>query len=78
MLSAERNADNRDAQQQPEKQMCQADPKATDEDPDHIHDQAKATTGIAVVRHLAAEGPESEHSQLQRLQPERDSDYCNH
>ena len=39
MLSAERNTNNRDAQQQPEKQVSQADPEASDEDPDHVHDR---------------------------------------
>lgn len=70
MLSAERNTNNRDAQQQPEKQVSQADPEASDEDPDHVHDQAQATARIAVVRHPAAERPKSQHPQLQCLQPE--------
>ena len=78
MLSAERNTNNRDAQQQPEKQVSQADPEASDEDPDHVHDQAQATARIAVVRHSAAERPKSQHPQLQCLQPERDTDYRNH
>lgn len=78
MLSAERNTNNRDAQQQPEKQVSQADPEASDEDPDHVHDQAQATARIAVVRHPAAERPKSQHPQLQCLQPERDTDYRNH
>ena len=44
VLSPERYPNDSDTQQDTEEKVRQADPDASDEDPDHVHDQAQATT----------------------------------
>ena len=57
MLASERDADDGDAKQYPEKQMRQANPETTDEYPDYIHNDTQTATRIAVVDYPATERP---------------------
>lgn len=70
MLHAEGYADDRDAQQEPEAQVRKADPDASDEDPDDVHDERQASPAVALVHDTATEGPQRQYRQFQGLQPE--------
>lgn len=72
--TAERDADNRDTEDYPEKEMGQEYPYSSDEEPDDIHEEGEATATLWDVYHLTAERPEGQHSEFQGLYPERNSD----
>ena len=74
MLHAEGDADDGDAEDQPEKEMGQKYPYSPDKKPDDIHEEGKTTATLREVYHLATERPEGQHSEFQGLYPERNSD----
>lgn len=73
MLSSPGNPDNRNAEQQTESQVSQANPESSQEYPENIHDDAQAAPRITIVCHRTAERPQSQEGQLQRLQAKRDA-----
>ena len=74
MLHAERDTDDGDAEDYPEKEMGQEYPYSPYEEPDDIHEEGKTTATLRDVYHLAAERPEGQHSEFQGLYSERYSD----
>ena len=74
MLSAKWNADNGNAKQNTESQVCKTDPNATQYDPKKIHDDTQASAGLRSRLNAFAERAEGEKTYLQRLNAERNTD----
>ena len=78
MLHAERNANNRDAEEHSEYQMRETDPYPTHEYPNDIHQYTEAAAVTGTTAHLPAKGAKSQHRQLQGLKTERNADDGDH
>jgi hypothetical protein len=78
VLHAEGDADDGDAQQEPDTQVAQADPDAAAQQPDHVEDNGQAAGVVPGLPRGATERPQGQHTQLHRLQPERDADDGDH
>lgn len=57
VLSTEWYPDDGDTEQDTEEKVRQADPDASDADPDHVHDNRQAAATVAVVDDLLPEWP---------------------
>lgn len=57
VLSPERYPNDGDTEQDTEEKVRQADPDASDADPDHVHDNRQAAATVAVVDDLLSERP---------------------
>ena len=78
MLAAKGNADNREAEQEAETEVREANPEAADANPEDVHHEREASAAIPIVCHRPSERPEGEDTELQRLQPERNADNRDH
>lgn len=78
MLAAKGNADNREAEQEAETEVREANPEAADANPDDVHHEREASAAISAVCHRPSERPEGEDTELQRLQSERNADDRDH
>lgn len=74
VLHAEGYPYDGDAKQNAESHMTQKYPYPSDEKPDNIHECGQAAVRGVFVDDFAAERPQGEYSQFQRLQAERDAD----
>lgn len=77
VLLAEGNANDGDIEQAAEEYVSEPNPNTADEEPEDIHSGVQTTTG-GLLLHLRAKGPQSQESELQRLQTEGDSDDGDH
>ena len=69
-----RDADNGDVEQTPKEDMGEEDVKTTDEKPDDIHQGVETAATSGDFLHVRPERPESQHAQLEGLQPPRNAD----
>ncbi len=76
MLEAERNSDNRYAEEDSEAQMHQSNLNTSDKNPYYIHYERQAASVIGVRLDFMSERPEREARELYQLESERDSDNC--
>ena len=74
VLHAPRNTDDGDAEKQAIEDVCETDPNAAYEEPQHIHEHAQAARLRFPPFHLRTEGPDGQYAQLHALQAERDAD----
>ena len=77
VLLAEGDADDGDIEQAAEEYVREPYPDAADEEPQDIHSGVQTAAG-GLLLHLRAKGPQSQESELQRLQTEGDSDDGDH
>jgi hypothetical protein len=75
VLTAERNSDDGDAEDQATDDMDQSDLPPSCKDPDYVHYDRKATGLLRSVDQFVAERPEGIGPDLKQLNPERNSDY---
>src|SRR5262249_4931943 len=73
-LDAERDPDDRDAQDHATDEAVHRQPQPAEDDPDDVADDAQRARHAVRVLDMTAEGPQSEAGQLERLNPERDRD----
>src|SRR5207249_8980846 len=73
-LDAERDPDDRDAQDHAADEAVHGEPQAAEDDPDDVADDVQGTGHAGAVLDVPSEGPESEARQLERLDAERDRD----
>src|SRR5262249_58662704 len=73
-LDAERDPDDRDAQDHATDEAVHRQPQPGEDDPDDVADDAQRARHAVRVLDMTAEGPQSEAGQLERLDPERDRD----
>ena len=77
VLLAEGDADDGDIEQAAEEHVREPYPNTTDEEPQDIHARVQTAAG-GLLLHLRAKRPQSQKSELQRLQTEGDSDDGDH
>ena len=77
VLLAEGDANNGDIEQAAEEYVSEPNPDTTNEEPQYIHSGVQTAAG-GLLLHLRAKGPQSQESELQRLQTEGDSDDGDH
>ena len=68
------DADDGDAEQQAVENVGEANPDASYEEPQHVHEHAQTARLRWFPLHLRAEGPDGQHAQLHTLQAEWDAD----
>lgn len=76
MLQTEGDSDDCAAEDYAKGQMRERYLDATEDDPQHIHNDLQASCGVGLGPHLAAEGPQRKHSQTHNLHTERNTDNC--
>ena len=74
MLQSERNTDDGDAEQHPERQMRETNPDSSHKYPDDIHQHTEASAVTGTTAHFPPKRAKSQHGQLQRLETERNAD----
>lgn len=57
VLQAKGDADDGDAQHQPEDEVRKTDPDASDEYPEYVHQDVETAVGACSATHFFAEGP---------------------
>lgn len=77
VLFAEGDANNGDIEQASEEHVREPNPNTADEEPENVHCGVQTAAG-GLLLHLRAKGPQSQESELQRLQTEGDSDDGDH
>ena len=77
VLLAEGDADDGDIEQAAEEHMREPNPNTANEEPEDIHSGVQTAAG-GLLLHLRAKGPQSQESELQRLQTEGDSNDGDH
>ena len=69
-----RNANDGDAEQQAVEDVGETDPNASNEEPQHIHEDAQTAWLWWFPFHFRAERPDGQHTQFQALQAKGDAD----
>lgn len=77
VLLAEGDANDGDIEQATEEYVREPYPNTTDEEPQDIHSGVQTAAG-GLLLHLRAKWPQSQESELQRLQTKGDSDDGDH
>lgn len=78
MLSAKRDADDGDAKDDSEHQMCHTNPNASQEYPEDVHDDTEASSGLWGSLNSLSKRAESQEAELQGLDAEGDTNDGNH
>ena len=76
MLQAEWDADDGAAEDNAHCQVTQRHLNTTKQNPEDVEQQRQATHRLLTLRHLAAEWPEGEHTQLYNLNSEWNTNDC--
>ena len=77
VLLAEGDANDGDIEQATEEHVREPNPNTADEEPQDIHSGVQTAAG-GLLLHLRAKGPQSQESELQRLQAEGNTDDGDH
>ena len=78
VLATKRNTDDGDAKQNAEGKVCQTDPNATQYNPEEIHDDTQASTGLRSRLNALAERAEGKQTNFQCLDTEWNTDDGDH
>ena len=73
MLLGKWDADDGDGKEEGPGQVCQSNAPSKEDQPDQIEDDAQCAIGIRVFNDLSAKGRESGETELDRLDPKRDT-----